>query len=63
MLNSIGQCLSVLAAFLFPSVEGPQYTKGCKVNLAFQSFGLVLAGGMSLWYRWVSFVAAKRSIG
>lgn len=27
MLNSVGQCLSVLAAFLFPTAEGPRYTK------------------------------------
>jgi hypothetical protein len=27
VLNSIGQCLAILAAFLFPSVQGPEYTK------------------------------------
>lgn len=52
MLNAIGQCLSILASFLFPSVEGPKFTKGCTVNLAFQCLGLVLACLISFWYRW-----------
>jgi hypothetical protein len=49
--NSIGQCLSLAASFLFPSVEGPAYTKGSIVNIAFQSFGLLIALGMTLYYR------------
>lgn len=52
MLNSLGQCLSLAAAFLFPSKEGPQFRKGCIVNLAFQSMGLVIALAMTLYYRW-----------
>jgi hypothetical protein len=51
MLNSIGQCLSVLAAFLFPTHEGPQYIKGCTVNIAFQALGFFLAIFMTIWYR------------
>lgn len=52
MLNTIGQCLSVLAAFLFPKPESPKFTKGCIVNLAFQCLGLVIALGMTSWYRY-----------
>jgi hypothetical protein len=32
MLNTIGQCLSIAAAFLFPSHEGPQFVKGTWVS-------------------------------
>ncbi|WWC95606.1 hypothetical protein V866_002471 [Kwoniella sp. B9012] len=52
MLNSVGQCLSLLAAFLFPSKEGPQYRKGATVNIAFQALGLVLVLAMTAWYRY-----------
>lgn len=51
MLNTVGQCLSIAAAFLFPTAEGPRYTKGAAVNVALQSLGLCIAGGMSVWYR------------
>lgn len=51
-LNSIGQCLSLAAAFLFPSNEGPQYTKGSIINIVFQALGLFIAIGMSLYFRW-----------
>ncbi|KAI9638179.1 major facilitator superfamily domain-containing protein [Dioszegia hungarica] len=50
-LNSIGQSLSLAASFLFPSVEGPSYTKGSIVNIAFQAFGLLIALSMTLYYR------------
>lgn len=43
MLNTVGQCLSVLAAFSFPSAEGPRYVKGNLLNIAFQSLGFCLA--------------------
>jgi hypothetical protein len=49
--NSIGQCLSLAASFLFPSNEGPSYTKGCIINIAFQSFGLLIALAMTTYYR------------
>ncbi|KAJ7662827.1 major facilitator superfamily domain-containing protein [Mycena polygramma] len=52
MLNAIGQCLSVLAAFLFPTPEGPRYTKGCATNLAFAVLGLLVSLGMTAYYRW-----------
>ncbi|KAF7340529.1 Major facilitator superfamily domain-containing protein [Mycena sanguinolenta] len=44
MLNAVGQCLSVLAAFLFPTPEGPRYVKGCATNLAFSSLGSYFDG-------------------
>ncbi|GAA5924395.1 uncharacterized protein JCM15063_005628 [Sporobolomyces koalae] len=50
-LNSIGQCLSILAAFSFPSKQGPRYVKGCILNIAFQSLGLCIAGAMTVYYR------------
>jgi len=52
MLNTIGQCLSVLAAFSFPSDEGPTYTKGCILNMSFQCLGLFIALGMTAYYRY-----------
>lgn len=51
MLNSVGQCLSILAAFLFPTIEGPEFLKGSKVNLIFSSVGFCIAIGMTLYYR------------
>ncbi|BEI84346.1 hypothetical protein CcaverHIS002_0409500 [Cutaneotrichosporon cavernicola] len=51
MLNSVGQCLSVAAAFLFPKTEGPAYKKGSSVNLAFQCLGLAIAVAMTTWFR------------
>ncbi|KAJ7738997.1 major facilitator superfamily domain-containing protein [Mycena metata] len=52
MLNAIGQCLSVLAAFLFPTPEGPRYVKGCATNLAFAVLGLLISAAMTVYYRW-----------
>lgn len=63
MLNTIGQCLSVAAAFLFPKPEGPQFTKGCIVNLTFQCLGLVIALCMTLWYRYENRVRDKAEGG
>ncbi|GAA6005448.1 hypothetical protein JCM10207_002985 [Rhodosporidiobolus poonsookiae] len=51
MLNSVGQCLSILASFLFPSNEGPRFIKGASLNLAFQALGFLLVLGMTLYYR------------
>ncbi|KAJ7155237.1 major facilitator superfamily domain-containing protein [Mycena filopes] len=52
MLNAIGQCLSVLAAFLFPTPTAPRFVKGCATNLAFACLGLLITLGMTGWYRW-----------
>ncbi|KAJ7225131.1 major facilitator superfamily domain-containing protein [Mycena haematopus] len=51
MLNAVGQCLSVLAAFLFPTPEGPRFVKGCATNLAFSVLGLLLTVCMTIYYR------------
>ncbi len=51
MLNTVGQCLAILAAFSFPTAEAPKYVKGCALNIAFQALGLVLALAHSAYYR------------
>lgn len=51
MLNTLGQCLSLAASFLFPSNEGPTYSKGCTINLAFQCLGACIAVAMTLYYK------------
>lgn len=51
MLNSIGQCLSILASFSFPDKEGPRFVKGITLNIAFASLGFCIAVGMTLYYR------------
>lgn len=58
--NSIGQCLSLAASFLFPSPQGPQFVQGCIVNIAFQAFGLLIALGMTLYFRWENSRRDKR---
>ncbi|KAL8291700.1 hypothetical protein RQP46_001958 [Phenoliferia psychrophenolica] len=45
------QCLSVLAAFLFPTHEGPRYVKGASLNLAFSTFRLLITLAMTTYYR------------
>ncbi|ORY82359.1 major facilitator superfamily domain-containing protein [Leucosporidium creatinivorum] len=52
MLNTVGQCLSVLAAFVFPSAEGPRYVKGNLLNIAFQSLGFCLALFHYVYFKW-----------
>ncbi|GHJ88854.1 hypothetical protein NliqN6_5256 [Naganishia liquefaciens] len=52
MLNTIGQCLSVLASYSFPTSQGPKFTKGITLNIAFQAFGFALALAMSAYFRW-----------
>ncbi|KAJ7342937.1 major facilitator superfamily domain-containing protein [Mycena albidolilacea] len=51
MLNAVGQCLSVLAAFLFPSEEGPKFVKGTSTNIAFSALGFILTLFMTAYYR------------
>lgn len=52
MLNTVGQCLSIAASYLFPKSEGPRFTKGASINLAFQCLGLAIALSMSAYFRW-----------
>lgn len=47
-----GQCLSVLASYSFPTSQGPKFTKGITLNIAFQAFGFALALAMSAYFRW-----------
>jgi hypothetical protein len=48
----LGQCLSVLASYSFPTSQGPKFTKGITLNIAFQALGFILALAMSAYYRW-----------
>ncbi|GAA5900441.1 hypothetical protein JCM6882_001247 [Rhodosporidiobolus microsporus] len=57
MLNSVGQCLSILGSFSFPSSEGPKYLRGAGLNIGFSSLGLFLSLVMTLYFR---FENAKR---
>jgi len=52
LLNSVGQCLSILAAFIFPSNEGPRWHKGFGVNLAFNLLAVIISLGLTAWFRW-----------
>jgi len=52
LLNTIGQCASILAAFLFPKSEGPEWKKGFSVNLAFNLLAICIALSLSAWFRW-----------
>lgn len=51
MLNTLGQCLSLAASFLFPSSQAPTYRTGSIVNIAFQCLGLCIALGMTTYFR------------
>lgn len=50
-LNSIGQCLSLAASYLFPKAEGPNYIKGAAINIGCSSVGLIIAFSMTMYYR------------
>ncbi|GAO48440.1 MFS general substrate transporter [Saitoella complicata NRRL Y-17804] len=43
MMNGIGQCFAILASFIFPSSEGPEYRKGFGLNIAFNGLAAVTA--------------------
>ncbi|BGP56093.1 hypothetical protein JCM8202v2_003704 [Rhodotorula sphaerocarpa] len=62
-LNSVGQCLSILATFSFPAREGPRFVRGCAENVAFQSFGFLLAAGMTTYYRRMNQIRDEREGG
>jgi hypothetical protein len=51
LLNSIGQCLSILASFSFPDDEKPRFIRGITLNIAFAALGFCIALGMTAWYR------------
>ncbi|GAA5830492.1 hypothetical protein JCM11251_002490 [Rhodosporidiobolus azoricus] len=50
-LNSVGQCLSILASFSFPSTEGPKFLRGAGLNIGFSSLGLLISLAMTLYFR------------
>jgi hypothetical protein len=52
LLNSIGQCFSILASFSFPDSEKPRFIKGITLNIAFAVLGFIIALSMSAYYRW-----------
>ena len=43
MLNAIGQCFAILAAFIFPDSEKPLWRKGFGLNLAFTGLASITA--------------------
>ncbi|SCZ93072.1 BZ3500_MvSof-1268-A1-R1_Chr6-2g08444 [Microbotryum saponariae] len=51
MLNTVGHCLSIVAAFAFPSRQGPDYREGITLNLAFQGLGFTIAVCLTVFFR------------
>jgi MFS family permease len=51
MLNSIGQCFSILASFSFPSKEKPFWHRGFGLNLAFNALSAIVAVALYLSLR------------
>lgn len=51
MLNTIGQCLSVLAAYIFPSSESPRYYRGTTINTTFSFAAACACLATSAWLR------------
>jgi hypothetical protein len=41
-MNSVGQCFSILASFVFPAAEAPHWYKGFALNLAFNAVSLTV---------------------
>ena len=52
MLNTVDQCLSILASFSFPDDEAPRYVKGITLNISFTALGMIISLSMSAYYRW-----------
>ncbi|CAF3312063.1 unnamed protein product [Rotaria socialis] len=48
MLNGIGQCFAILAAFIFPSTDSPHWSKGFGLNLAFNALAVIVAVALYL---------------
>ncbi|KAL1405939.1 hypothetical protein Q8F55_007621 [Vanrija albida] len=51
LMNGIGQCFAILASFIFPTKEGPQWYKGFGINLGFCVLSMVTALYLSWYYR------------
>jgi MFS family permease len=52
MLNGIGQCFAILAAFIFPSSDKPLWQKGFGLNLAFNALSAIIAVALYLCLRY-----------
>ncbi|KAG8733755.1 hypothetical protein FRC11_002823 [Ceratobasidium sp. 423] len=48
MLNTIGQSMSILGSYIYPSHEGPAYTRGFSICCGFAWWGVLLAISLSL---------------
>ncbi|KAL1679582.1 major facilitator superfamily domain-containing protein [Schizophyllum commune] len=51
MFMAIGQCGSVLGSHLFPSTQGPHYTKGFAVSCALEFLAVLCIATLSISYR------------
>ncbi|KAL1717068.1 major facilitator superfamily domain-containing protein [Schizophyllum commune] len=51
MFMAIGQCGSVLGSHLFPSTQGPYYTKGFAVSCALEFLAVLCIATLSISYR------------
>lgn len=51
MLNTVGQCLSIVAAFIFPESEKPGWKTGFGTNLAFNLLAILISLCMTVYYR------------
>ncbi|KAH7334907.1 major facilitator superfamily domain-containing protein [Rhizoctonia solani] len=51
MLNTIGQCMSILGSYIYPSHEGPAYTRGFSICCGFAWWGVILSISLSLLLR------------
>ncbi|KAH7096798.1 MFS general substrate transporter [Auriculariales sp. MPI-PUGE-AT-0066] len=51
MLNSVGQCLSIAASFLFPKSEAPRWKTGFGTNLALNILAACIAIGLTVYFR------------
>ncbi|KAF8678859.1 mfs general substrate transporter [Rhizoctonia solani] len=48
MLNTIGQSMSILGSYIYPSREGPAYTRGFSICCAFAWWGVLVAISLSI---------------
>ncbi|KAH9820744.1 major facilitator superfamily domain-containing protein [Melampsora americana] len=51
MLNTVGQCLSIVASFIFPESEKPGWKTGFGTNLAFNLLAILISLSMTVYYR------------
>ncbi|KAM0753497.1 MFS general substrate transporter [Meredithblackwellia eburnea MCA 4105] len=51
LMNGIGQCFAILAAFSFPTKQGPKFIKGFALNLAFNLVAAIVALVLWVYFR------------